>query len=376
MEKKIVLEELIRMRELMGMKVLSETRNKLSRNLLLEISKTVDEFLPLSPRSIDNLTKTVGNYTDNLSKLSDEFANRGITTMDDLAKVVGEKQGMVADDVTDDMIKAYIKNDQALYSSILKRASDAAAEKVKVLLKNVDLKSVFKDESQLNKYLTIMSTPIGPRTADEISNQLNQSIDELEGAIKTIKSKGQTVPNDLLELLENFYGKKIDLSNYKSKTTSSPMVKSVDNVVSGGKSEMLKVLDELEESEGKTLLTNIVNKATDEEIKFANDIASKIPKGSEEELISTIKNKFCSVKESNGNFQDGCSKVTAFLKIFDPKGGRPVRAVIAILITIAVTTMGVVALYDLIGGFFNWRESGYDVNPYNDDSEDKVKNTL
>ena len=104
MEKKIVLEELIRMRELMGMKVLSETRNKLSRNLLLEMSKSVDEFLPLSPRSIDNLTKTVGNYTDNLSKLSDEFANRGITTMDDLARVVGEKQGMVGDDVTDDIV--------------------------------------------------------------------------------------------------------------------------------------------------------------------------------------------------------------------------------------------------------------------------------
>ena len=54
MEKKLILEELFRMRELMGMNVLSETRYSISRNLLMEGGKTVDELIGLGPKSVDN----------------------------------------------------------------------------------------------------------------------------------------------------------------------------------------------------------------------------------------------------------------------------------------------------------------------------------
>ena len=101
--------------------------------LLTEGGKVVDEILPISARSVDNLTKQGVDFANDLSKLSDEFTNQGIKTFDGLTRAVAVKNGLNPNmnlsylNITDDMIKAYIKNDEKLYNSILAKAASAAA---------------------------------------------------------------------------------------------------------------------------------------------------------------------------------------------------------------------------------------------------------
>ena len=171
MEKKLILEELFRMRELMGMSVLSETRYSISRNLLMEGGKTIDELVGLSNRSVDNLTKNGVDFINDLTKLSDEFTSRGIKTFADLSDVVAKKQNVTVNDITDEMIRSYIKNDEKLYSSILTKASSAASQEVDTLIKNANIGLIFsKNPSQLNSYRVYISTPPSARNLDTLTN--------------------------------------------------------------------------------------------------------------------------------------------------------------------------------------------------------------
>lgn len=226
MNNKVVLEELFRMRELMGMKVLSETRNKITRTLLMEGGKTIDELIGVSPKSVDNLSKSGVDFANDLTKLSDEFTTRGIKTFADLSDAVAKKQGITAADVTDDMIESYIKNDDVLYKSILAKAAAAASDQVDVLIKNANLTAIFsKNPQQLNTYKLYISTPPSARNIDTLLIGTNDSIDELTGVfddIQTGKVPGvTTVPKELQDLYENLLAKKTDLESYKNKGTSS-----------------------------------------------------------------------------------------------------------------------------------------------------------
>jgi hypothetical protein len=220
MTNKVVLEELFRMRELMGMKVLSETKNRLTRTLLMEAGKTIDELIGVSPKSLDNLSKSGVDFANDLTKLSDEFTSRGIRSFADLSDVVARKEGVTLADVTDDMIESYIKNDDVLYKSILAKAAAASADQVDVLMKNATLTQLYsKIPGQLNTYKTFISTTPSARNVDLLISSVDDSIDEVSGMIDDIQSgkiPGFTVvPKELMELYENLLGKKTDLESYK-----------------------------------------------------------------------------------------------------------------------------------------------------------------
>jgi hypothetical protein len=226
MEKKLILEELFRMRELMGMNVLSETRYSISRNLLMEGGKTVDELIGLGPKSVDNLTKNGVDFANDLTKLSDEFTARGIKSFADLSDVVAKKEGIAVADLTDDMIEAYIKNDDVLYKSILAKASAAAADQVDQLIKNVNVSTIFsKNPDQLKSYNVFISTPPSARNIDVLIDGVNDSIDELDKIIDDLNAAGSTVPDELKELYEQMVSRKTDLTNYKNKGTTPPTPK-------------------------------------------------------------------------------------------------------------------------------------------------------
>lgn len=224
MEKKLILEELFRMRELMGMNVLSETRYSISRNLLMESGKSVDELIGLGPKSVDNLTKNGVDFVNDLTKLSDEFTARGIKSFADLSDVVAKKEGIAVADLTDDMIEAYIKNDDALYKSILAKASAAAADQVDQLIKNVNVSTIFsKNPDQLKSYNVFISTPPSARNIDVLMDGVDSSIDELDKIIDDLNAAGGTVPDELKDLYEQMVSRKTDLTNYKNKgTTPTP----------------------------------------------------------------------------------------------------------------------------------------------------------
>ena len=231
-DKKIVLEELYRMKELMGVKVVTESING---KLLMESGKAIDDLIGLGPKSVDNL-KSVGlDFTNDLSKLSDEFASRGIKTFDDLSNVVAKSRGLDIGDLTSDMIEAYIKNDEVLYSSILKRATEAASKITDELIKSADLSKVFsKSPLQLNSYKTYISTAPTQRNIDVLSDGVNQStieLDKIINDIKTGKVPGvNTVPRDLNELYEMFLSKKLDLNNFKNMGSKPNVTKVIPSI--------------------------------------------------------------------------------------------------------------------------------------------------
>ena len=226
MSKKIVSEELGRMRVLMGINVLSETSRSISHNLLMEGGKSIDDLIGLGPKSVDNLKSVGVNFTNDLTKLSDEFAKNGIKTFDDLSNVVAKSKGLDVGDLTSDMIESYIKNDEVLYTSILKRSAEAASKITDELIKTADLSKVFsKSPLQLASYKSYLSTVPTQRNISVLSEGVTQSVIELDGIINDIKTGKvpgvDTVPRELNELYEMFLSKKLELYYFKNMNPSN-----------------------------------------------------------------------------------------------------------------------------------------------------------
>ena len=204
--------------------------------LLTESGKVVDEFIPISARSVDNLTKQGVDFANDLSKLSDEFTNRGIKTFDGLTRAVAVKNGLNPNmnlsylNITDDMIKAYIKNDEKLYNSILAKAASAAAAEADILVKNADVTAIFRsDPAQLVNAQRLLGASPNVRTIDTLIQGVDDSIVSIEKTIDDISMGNvpgvRTVPKDLDELYEQLLAKKLDLENYKNKDVTPEPVK-------------------------------------------------------------------------------------------------------------------------------------------------------
>jgi hypothetical protein len=149
--------------------------------------------------------------------------------------VVAKSRGLDIGDLTSDMIEAYIKNDEVLYSSILKRATEAASKITDELIKSADLSKVFsKSPLQLNSYKTYISTAPTQRNIDVLSDGVNQStieLDKIINDIKTGKVPGvNTVPRDLNELYEMFLSKKLDLNNFKNMGSKPNVTKVIPSI--------------------------------------------------------------------------------------------------------------------------------------------------
>ena len=212
--KKELLNEINRYKQLMGVV------------LITEAGKVADEYLPLTPRSIDNLTKSGVDFTNDLTKLSDEFTSRGIKTFADLSDVVAKKQNVTVNNITDEMIRSYIKNDEKLYSSILTKASSAASQEVDTLIKNANIGLIFsKNPSQLNAYRVYISTPPSVRNLDTLTSGLSDSINEMEKIIDEIQSGKvsgvNTIPKELQDLYDNLLSKKAEVDEFKNRQTGT-----------------------------------------------------------------------------------------------------------------------------------------------------------
>lgn len=207
--------------------------------LITEAGKVADEYLPLTPKSIDNLTKSGVDFTNDLSKLSDEFTSRGIKTFSDLSNLVAKKQNVSINNVTDEMIRSYIKNDEKLYSSILTKASSAASQEVETLIKNANIGLIFsKNPSQLNSYRVYISTPPSARNVDTLSSGLSDSIDEIEKIIDDIQtgkvSGVNTIPKELQDLYDNLLSKKSEVDEFKNRQSTPTPSKNISTEVKWG----------------------------------------------------------------------------------------------------------------------------------------------
>ena len=305
MNNNLILEELFRMREIMGISLSETIKNKINSVLLLEGGKVVDEIFPISAKSVDNLTKQGVDFANDLTKLSDEFAIMRINTFDDLVAVIASKNPTIdPKNITDDMIKSYIKNDDKLYKSILAKAAAAAAAEADKLVKNADVTAIFRaDPAQLVNAQRLLGASPNVRTIDTLIQGVDDSIVSIEKTIDDIKMGNvpgvRSVPKDLDELYEQLLAKKLDLGNYKNKDVAPTNV--VDDTYEKFMAGIPKIADDAGNVvDPKTLLSNILNKLESQGlINFGKLDKSVIL----DELMSTITRIEANVNKAMATFE-------------------------------------------------------------------------
>ena len=278
--------------------------------LLTESGKVVDEFIPISARSVDNLTKQGVDFVNDLSKLSDEFTNRGIKTFDGLTRAVAVKNGLNPNmnlsylNITDDMIKAYIKNDEKLYNSILAKAASAAAAESDILVKNADVTAIFRaDPAQLVNAQRLLGASPNVRTIDTLIQGVDDSIVSIEKTIDEINMGNvpgvTTVPKDLDELYEQLLAKKLDLENYKNKDVAPTNV--VDDAYEKLMAGAPKIADDMGNvTDPRTYFSTLLNKLESQGlIKFGKVEKSVVL----DELISIVNRYEADLSKAMAGFE-------------------------------------------------------------------------
>ena len=221
MKKKLLISELNRMREMMGLNLISETRLK---SLITEGDGIKSlATLGLGGKSVDNLTKAGIDATADLSKLSDVFVTltgKQNPTMDDFLKIVGNSLKKNSNELSDTEIQAFVKNNGKLYDSILKKASDEATRIVDELMKNMSLKTIFDNAKIPQVYdnlKTLISTVPTKRNVAELEKDLDNHLAFVDELIKDNPGNKK-----LIELGQQLNGKQGDIVEFKEISTSSP----------------------------------------------------------------------------------------------------------------------------------------------------------
>jgi hypothetical protein len=222
-DKKIILEELGRIRELMGF----------NDNSTLNINEAVapggpgrgifDDVIPGGSKTFDNLT-ALGKTYDDLFTYSRRMSNLVPSkNIDDFIDLVGRQNNNPAI-VTPQMIKAFIANDSLLTKELMETAAKIAEERVAMLMSNVNFTKAFNDAGFPNVPSKINDTLKTPVDDVDIPT-INQGLDLAENIINNVPALKNSLEGK--EFLEQIAGKRQqikdfeDLKNIKN-TSPSP----------------------------------------------------------------------------------------------------------------------------------------------------------
>ena len=209
-ENKVILSEINRMRQIMGLKLIMEaTVPPAVRQALLD-------FMGYTEKQIDALERSAGDFSD-LSKLSDEFATLGIKNLDDLQRHVAQEMGIKSlNDVSDDVILKYMKQSPEIMQGVTKKLNSLVADAADAIIKKADWESI-----------------VGKQAADEIELALRDTIDAesaantkiladnyksiIDNEIADAVANGRTVPDSLRNLSEELGEKSKQADNINTK---------------------------------------------------------------------------------------------------------------------------------------------------------------
>jgi hypothetical protein len=224
-----IVSEINRMREIMGLRILSET---LIESMLLTESGGDDlgKVMGFSPKTYDNMTSAGVKFVDDLSTVSSKFDGLGIKSFSDLkGKVVQSNPTKTIDNITDEDILAYLKT-KGIYDDIQLKASMVAKAEADILTKNRDIVAVFKGyEGTLKTINFILGTKI-----DDLSIQGGLKEDlityrtEIDNVIKDLKDSGTPVPISLIDLSLQLQAKIDDCNKFSEVPKTSVEIKTKD----------------------------------------------------------------------------------------------------------------------------------------------------
>jgi hypothetical protein len=202
------------------------------------------------------------------------------------------------------MIKAYIKNDDKLYKSILAKAASAAAAEADILVKNADVTALFRaDPVQLVNAQRLLGANPNVRTIDTLIQGVDDSIVSIEKTIDEINMGNvpgvRSVPKDLDELYEQLLAKKLDLGNYKNKDVAPTNV--VDDAYERLMAGAPKIADDMGNvTDPRTYFSTLLNKLESQGlIKFGKVEKSVIL----DELISIVNRYEADLSKAMAGFE-------------------------------------------------------------------------
>jgi len=206
-----VLSELNRMREIMGLSIITEGVIDARTRMILKSLGYTDSY-------IDNIVgKTVDDL--DLDSLADEFATIGVKNSDDLVKKAAAEAGVSSiDDVSEEAILGYIKKNPKIMSSIESKVASMARQAAESSVRNLEASKIFPtDVLDMMKEISDMdlSTP-------GLSDDLDEIIKFFDDKVVSIGQKGGVVPDELIRLRKQFAEQKKSIESIganKSKPT-------------------------------------------------------------------------------------------------------------------------------------------------------------
>lgn len=256
-DKKIVLEEMFRMKTLMGLK----------ENSIISINESVgpgkgifDEIMPGGSKTLDNLTSLGKTYDDLFTysnRMSDLVPSKSI---DDFIDLVSKQNNDAP--VTPEMLKSFIANDPILTKELMETAAKIAEEKVALLMSNVSFGKVFSDAgfpTIPTKINELLKNPVN----DSNIGLISKGLDLIENMIKgenTLKNSDEG-----MELLGQIEGKRQQINDFKDLKTFK------GNIVSNTNQDGLKM--EIE----NLILNSVDNKES--AITILRQMADEMEKG-------------------------------------------------------------------------------------------------
>lgn len=199
-----ILSELNRMREIMGLSLLTEGVIDARTRMILKSLGYTDSY-------IDNI---VGKTADdlNLNSLADEFTAIGVKNSDDLVKKAAAEAGVKSiDDVSEEAILGYIRKNPKIMSTIESKVAAMAKEAAESSIKNLEATKIFAKNPDV--YLVLRSISDMDLSTPGLSKDIDDVIATLDDMIVQINSKGGVVPEDLIQLRKQFAGQKSSLES-------------------------------------------------------------------------------------------------------------------------------------------------------------------
>lgn len=209
-ENKVILSEINRVRQIMGLKLIMEaTVPPAVRQALLD-------FMGFTEKQIDALERSAGDFSD-LSKLSDEFATLGIKNLDDLQRHVAQEMGIKSlNDVSDDVILKYMKQSPEIMQGVTKKLNSLVADAADAIIKKADWQSIVGGQAA-DEFEFILRQPIDAENAADVKMFADNYKGIVDTQIADAVANGRTVPDSLRNLSEELGEKSKQADNINSK---------------------------------------------------------------------------------------------------------------------------------------------------------------
>jgi hypothetical protein len=212
-----ILTELNRMKEIMGLSLITEG-----------VGDELLKLLGFDSKTIDNLSKSGFDIND-LSKLSDEFTNLGIRDVAGFKRAVSYLDD--AGRFTNEALTQFVKQNPTLMDEIANIVTKQSADYAKSIVTNANISTLLGSTRSTN-INDVLSAEAFQGVEDNIIERIDLQLTSIDALIKNIeegKVPGITkVPDELSEVRDSLLGKKADVKNLKNKRSTSTGVNDVN----------------------------------------------------------------------------------------------------------------------------------------------------